>query len=57
MADSIPAAKAILLAFSAFAFGFSLCNGIWVFYNLLEWEKRRKRRDSKRSKSNNNRND
>ena len=37
------------LAFSAFAFGFTLCNGIWVFFGPSAQEKR-ERRKCERSK-------
>lgn len=44
------------LAFSAFAFGFTLCNGIWVFFGPSAQEKR-ERRKCERSKGDQDGND
>lgn len=47
----------VSFGFASFALGLALCNGIWCFFNPSEREERRKRRDSKRCESNQNRND
>lgn len=47
--------EVVSLAVSAFAFGFALCNGMWVFFgpSAQEERERRKRERSKRDQNGN----